>query len=129
LHYWPADEPLLPAGGVAGEPVPAGGVAGVIGADPEGAERVAPGPPWSGAVSGRCSKSQAARAKAQSDAATSFVFMIDSSFVVELPLSKRGAQLLCVPRCGASRCTLSRVLQVRFKRCHVNAALRTETNL
>jgi hypothetical protein len=90
--YWaPEDEPPL-AGGVAGEPVPAGGVAGLIGAPPPGADRVAPGPPWSGALAGRCSKSHAARARAQSDAATSLVFMADSSFVVELPLSKPDAQ-------------------------------------
>jgi hypothetical protein len=103
-----------PAGGVVGLAPPPGGVAGDIGVVPPGAERVAPGPPWSGALSGRCSKSQAARAKVQRVAARSFVFMVGSSFVVELPLSKGDAQ-----RCVGS--------PFSFHARHVIGTLRSET--
>ena len=67
---------------------------GLIGAAPGERGWVMLEPPWSGALSGRCSISQAVRPSAQAEVATSLVisFMVSSSFVVELPLSNHGAR-------------------------------------
>lgn len=67
-----------------------GGVAGVIGAAP------LPGwvtPDWSGALAGRCSKSQALKARAQTAAAKIFVFMAGFLFVSRTFIEQSGCPL------------------------------------
>jgi hypothetical protein len=84
---------LAPPGVVLPPPAPPA-PPGLIGAAPGERGCVMLEPPWSGALSGRCSISQADRASAHAEVATSLVitFMVSSSFVVELPLSNHGAR-------------------------------------